>query len=556
MTAPILNVVFCWHMHQPQYRDANDGNYLLPWTYLHGIKDYADMLAHLESVPGVHAVVNFSSILLVQIDDYASRIATWREHGTLIGDRLLDALAGAEPDSAEARLELTRSCLKADRKHMIDVFPAFRQLYDVAAEAIATSTPLDGQSFRDLVVWYHLAWMGETLRRRHPLLRELIAKASDYTASDAEHLVVLIGDVLADLLPCYRRLAERGHIELSLTPHGHPILPLLIDVDSARDAMPEGPLPEQNFPGGMERCRWHIERGIEIFERHFGFRPRGCWPAEGSISDATLELLRESGIEWAASGTNVIRNTLGHDTNRPELLGWKTGPADAPLACFFRDDELSDQIGFVYSKWNADDAVDDFVARLEAIRDDWDSPTIPVVSIIMDGENAWEHYPFNGYYFLGKLYLRIATHPSIRFTTFSALLDAHLPLARLPPVVAGSWVHGDFSIWIGHPDKNRAWQKLIDAKIAVDRALNSDRANDIDVDAILEQLAVCEASDWFWWLGEDNRPEDTRTFDTLFHRHLKALYEMIDEPPPAELDEEIDRRADSLQTAGSMRRAN
>ncbi len=49
---PRLPVVLLWHMHQPQYRDALTGQYVLPWTYLHAIKDYTDMAAHLEAKSG------------------------------------------------------------------------------------------------------------------------------------------------------------------------------------------------------------------------------------------------------------------------------------------------------------------------------------------------------------------------------------------------------------------------------------------------------------------------------------------------------------------------
>ena len=59
-----MSVVLCWHMHQPEYRDLRTGVIHLPWTYLHAIKDYVDMAAHLELVPGARAVVNFAPILL------------------------------------------------------------------------------------------------------------------------------------------------------------------------------------------------------------------------------------------------------------------------------------------------------------------------------------------------------------------------------------------------------------------------------------------------------------------------------------------------------------
>ena len=71
-----LPVVLLWHMHQPQYRDALSGEYVLPWTYLHAIKDYTDMAAHLEENPAARAVVNFTPVLLDQLDEYSSSDAS------------------------------------------------------------------------------------------------------------------------------------------------------------------------------------------------------------------------------------------------------------------------------------------------------------------------------------------------------------------------------------------------------------------------------------------------------------------------------------------------
>ena len=82
------------------------------------------------------------------------------------------------------------------------------------------------------------------------------------------------------------------------------------------------------------------------------------------------------------------------------------------IACFFRDDGLSDLIGFEYSKWHADDAVGDLIKHLETIAAN--EPGDSVVSIIMDGENAWEYFPDNGYYFLSALYSRLGRSSGYR----------------------------------------------------------------------------------------------------------------------------------------------
>lgn len=561
MTTPVLSLVLCWHMHQPQYRHAIDGRYLKPWTWLHGIKDYADMAAHLESVPGARAVVNFSSILLMQLEDCAARIARWRMEGLPVGDPLLDALGGRLPESADEKLAITEACLHAHKSHMIEAFPLFTELHAQAREAVANDRLLDDATLYDLVTWYHLAWTGESLRREHPLLRTLLQRAGAFSRDDGRELLILIGNVLADIVPRYRRLAENGTVELSMTPHGHPILPLLVDLGVAREALPDVPLPGVRYPGGLERCRWHIARAIAEFERHFGHRPAGCWPSEGGVSEEILSLLAESGFAWTATGTNVLRNSIGRAADTAHFSAWRlaAGPerVGQGTTCFFRDDELSDRIGFRYSTWAAEHAVDDFIARVEAVRRNWRGTGAPVVSMIMDGENAWEHYPYNAWYFLQHLYSALARHTHIELTTYRDLLAGGLAAERLPRLIAGSWVYGDFSVWIGDRQKNRAWELLTAAKGTADRVLSNPGLSGDARDAILEQLAVCEGSDWFWWLGRDNRPEDSIEFDDLFRTHLEALYGLLGEPLPDDLGP-ITPPSTETATAGeggTMRRA-
>ncbi|MGH8149905.1 MAG: hypothetical protein ACRETB_08030 [Steroidobacteraceae bacterium] len=102
-----LPVVLLWHMHQPQYRDGTGGAYVLPWTYLHAIKDYTDMAAHLEANPAARAVVNFTPVLLEQLDELARRIQEHLHNGTPLPDPVLNVL-GPDPVPQEPaqRLEL------------------------------------------------------------------------------------------------------------------------------------------------------------------------------------------------------------------------------------------------------------------------------------------------------------------------------------------------------------------------------------------------------------------------------------------------------------------
>ena len=161
-------VVLLWHMHQPQYRDALTGEYVLPWTYLHALKDYSDMAAHLEQVPGARAVVNFTPVLIEQLQDYAQRVAQHLLSGVPVRDRVLATLTEAPlPVSVDARLDLVRALLRAHRKTMIEPFPAYAEIVKVA-ESLATPERIawaSDQLIWDLSVWYHIAWLGETVRK-------------------------------------------------------------------------------------------------------------------------------------------------------------------------------------------------------------------------------------------------------------------------------------------------------------------------------------------------------------------------------------------------------
>jgi alpha-amylase/alpha-mannosidase (GH57 family) len=129
MSASRLNAVIYWHMHQPQYKDVHSGCYQLPWTYLHVIKDYVDMAAHLEANPKARAVVNFTPTLLEQIDDYNRQIAHYFSHAAAINDPMLEALVQPVlPTSAPQRLELVKNCLRANEERLINRYPKYEQL--------------------------------------------------------------------------------------------------------------------------------------------------------------------------------------------------------------------------------------------------------------------------------------------------------------------------------------------------------------------------------------------------------------------------------------------
>lgn len=556
---PLINVVLCWHMHQPQYQDQFTRNFHLPWTYLHAIKDYVDMAAVVEQVPQSRVVVNFTPVLLDQIDDYIQQFERYFKLGEPFSDSLLKSLsAPAIGPTDSLRMAIVRQCVRANENRLIKRFEPYHELVQLARQAISKPhylTYLDEQFFFDLLVWYHLVWMGETVRMENETVQRLIRKAHGFTLNDRRELLSVIDMLLRTIVPRYRHLAESGQMELSVTPDKHPILPLMLDFKSALEAMPNAPLPEHKaYPDGEARAREHLQRGIQTFEQHFGFKPVGCWPSEGALSQQTLQLIEQAGFRWTATGGGVLGNSK-HANQMPNVCIHHPFAFDnIPLTCFFRDDNLSDLIGFTYSGWNEQDAVNNLLHHIENIQRACNFNHDAIVPIILDGENCWEYYAQNGHTFLKKLYTHLINHPGIRLTTFRDYLKTRPEPTQMKKLVAGSWVYGTFSTWIGDHAKNRAWDLLCQAKQDYDRVMAEGRLTPEVADRAREQLAICEGSDWFWWFGDYNPAESVSDFDLLYRTHLKNLYRFLGEPAPAALEHVISRGGGNPENDGVMRR--
>jgi alpha-amylase/alpha-mannosidase (GH57 family) len=565
-----LNLVLCWHMHQPWYRETQDGEFRLPWVYLHALKDYVDMAAHLETHPRMRCVVNFTPVLLEQLDDYAAQFKAFLKSGERFADPLLNLLAGIDPIPAEtaARSEIVQACRRAHAPLMIDVYPRFKAQFDLVMTPDGRQvdehrlTYLNEQFFIDLLGWYHIAWLGHSLRQL-PLVQQLMDEQEHFDEPARRRLLQVMSDAMDGLLPRYRKLARRGQIELSMTPYGHPIVPLMIDITSMHGALPEAAAPSAGaYPDGLERARWHMREGLRVFEKHLGTRPHGVWLSEGAVSREALQLLDEFDIRWSASGEGVWNNSRflsklpaqGEEGRRS--LFCANAVDDCKTKMFFRDDGLSDLIGFEYQQWDAFDAAADFNTHLGNIatylgehRDKH------VVSVILDGENAWEYYPDNAYHFLGALYDRLVGSDHVQLRTFSEALDV-CPAVRLPALCPGSWVYGSFSTWIGDRDKNHAWDLLIEAKKTYDNVLKRRRIGKRQLQQLERQLAICEGSDWFWWFGDYNPSNSVSDFDRLYRLQLRNLYEMLGEAPPTALDHPVSHGGGDAENSGTMRRGH
>jgi alpha-amylase/alpha-mannosidase (GH57 family) len=538
---PPLHLMLMWHQHQPFYPKDADGVYTRPWVRVHATKDYWDMAAMLEDHPGITATFNLTPVLLVQLEDLANgaKDIYW----------VVSEIA-AEQLSDEDRLFIAERFFDVNPK-IIARFPRFQELADerAAAGAAVVASAWSPEDFRDLQVLFNLAWTDPRFLAEEPL-RSLVSKGGGYTESDKDVIFTEHLRIIRDVIPLHARLWEAGRIEVTTTPLAHPILPLVADTNLALAGDPSAQLPTNRFREIADGDQ-HVGRGLDTAERLLGSRPTGMWPGEGAVAQDVMNLFSKNGVRWTATGEDVLAQTLdigsfersANDTVVAAETLYRPYSVQvnqrAPVAMFFRDIRLSDQIGFEYSGLSADQAVDDFMTRLRSIYDSLDieagldSGKPHVVSVIMDGENAWEHYDNDGIDFLDILYRRLADTPWVTTTTPSSYLDTNGEPEPLRDIFPASWFQPNYATWIGEEEEADAWDYLYKTRQDLRRAEQSGDFPQTTLDAALEAMLFAEGSDWFWWYGSDQDSGNDGYFDTAFRELLGQVYDALGLVRPA-----------------------
>jgi len=301
------------------------------------------------------------------------------------------------------------------------------------------------------------------------------------------------------------------------------------------------PEPIYKYP---EDADLQLGSGIDYFTSIFGEKPKGIWPSEGSVSNEVLNLMIDHNISWFASDELVLLHSVG-DSYHPleKYFPRKFSGNNGDITGFYRDNLLSDKIGFLYSTWNPSDAARDFENSLFKIRDNiirqYGESALEnaVVSVILDGENCWEFYKDNGIPFLRELFLRLDKSDKLQTVTFSEVLNKSNSDKFFPPlksIRAGSWINANFNIWIGHEDDIKAWNVLSNARATFE---NLRHTLDKELEReILNEIMIAEGSDWFWWYGPEHHTENKSEFDLLFRHHVSRIYELLKLEIPVELN--------------------
>jgi alpha-amylase/alpha-mannosidase (GH57 family) len=582
-----LNII--WHQHQPLYLNPATDQLEGPWVRTHATKDYYDMAAMLQQYPNVHCNINLTSSLLYQLQEYyVKRLKPFVDvqNNSLDAAGFLRKWKGKTDPWIDLMLKPTTTFDDSDKNFLltntwnafgisevqIARFPEYEALKK-RFEENKESTVFTERELRQIKFFFYLAHFDpDFLRGAVALPIGSVCDLSNFveyrpstktfhlkgivTEADCERLLVETYKVMASVVPIHTALRydakrKRGQLDVITTPFYHPILPLIYDSDLAKTCQPNDQLPARfSYPRDAEA---HVVKSVKFYKEIFGVAPTGMWPGEGSVAQPVLRILRDNGILWTASDVKVLKRSEPNDMSNTAPYRFDAGK-DAQgrhqgIALVFRDTELSDRIGFKYQTYTGEAAAEDFVRSILSYAPKKNDRDV-MVTVILDGENAWEWYrkDIDGKEFLNALYRKLsklyATKQVITTTMSEYILGnlqrgiAEHPIETMPRMKSlwpGSWINANYDTWIGEPEENRAWeylrqarQDLMNSGLTQPDPMRSPPPKDSQpyyAYMAYEAMYAAEGSDWFWWYGADqSAPAGDKPFDEAFRIHLKNVY--------------------------------
>jgi alpha-amylase/alpha-mannosidase (GH57 family) len=531
-------------MHQPYYVNPLTRTAMMPWVRLHAAKGYLDMIDVALRYPELRVSFNFTPVLVQQLRELASGE---------VRDAWEDLARTPASDLAPRdRAQILEHFFKIHWGNLIEPFPRYRELLEMRGrnfnpqslrEAVDLFTAED---FRDLQTWYNLNWCGFSAGKRYPELTALRSKGKGFTEEEKLRVLAIHREIVRDVLGIYRKAQDEGRIELTTTPFFHPIMPLVYDTRIAERAMPGRQFPEPF--GAPDDVRAHLRLAQELHEQAFGRRARGMWPSEGSVAPELIPLLEEAGIEYICTDEDILFRSLEQEGRASDHLDlfqpWRLRHAGASVRALFRERPLSDFIGFNAARNAPEQSAHYLIHHLEHIATVAHTPS-PVALLALDGENAWEAFPDGGEGFLSLMYEGILSSGKLKTRTLAEVMDGAGALPEIHHLHSGSWIGGNFDIWIGDPEENTGWERIAQTRAFLVRHLEEHPVAAETAQAAWREIYAAEGSDWFWWYGPDFQTDTDMLFDELFRLHLQNVYRILGCPPPQYLDVPIRQRGRS-----------
>jgi len=533
----ILYVNLTWHQHQPLYYKDENGVYTRPWVRVHATKDYLDMAQKVAEYQDVHVTFNLTPSLIRQLNELA---AGAKDIYWVLAEKPVSELTEEEKQFILERF------FDVNWENIISRYPRYQELLnnrgsgDAESVQAAMETFTD-QDFIDLQVWFNLAWFDPQFLSEEPLV-SLVEKGENFSQDDKTILFDQVTEILQRVIPYHAELQETGQIEVTTTPYAHPILPLIYDNQLALVGNPSAEMPENlfSYPQDAEK---HLELSVEMYKENFGRDVRGLWPGEGSVAQEIVPLVADAGYTYMQTGEPVLAKSLGIDSFTRDSTGSVQQPDDLyrpyyvsdedgnQVAVFFRDGTLSDYIGFDYSGMEGEAAAQDLIDHLEGIQAGLQANEVPgphVVSIILDGENAWEYYENDGNEFFHALYRKFSDSEILQTITPSEYLEMFPDQRSLDDLFPGAWFSPNYDTWIGESEESVAWDYLAEVREDLSTYETGEASSgDVEVAEAFDFMYLAEGSDWFWWYGADQDSGQDSYFDEGYRALLAGVYQSL-----------------------------
>ena len=532
-----ISIAFYWHMHQPVYQLNPDGDYLMPWVRLHGVKDYLDMLLILNNFKKIKLNFNLVPVLLDSFINYGEN-----DYHDIHSRLTVTNISELTNDDKEFILN---NFFDANYSSMIFSHEQYNKLYQKRfVDDKANIEDFSDQEYSDIMAWFNLAWVDPMYKKMFPEFKKLLEKGENYTLKDRINIIEFHRKIIRMIIPTYKEFSQQGKIEITTSPYYHAILPILLDIKSAQKnlSMIDSSLVDLNM---AEEAKLQTKSALDRMEELFDKRPVGIWPSEHCVSPETLDLFKELGVQWTISDEGILTNSINFDFVR-DFKGYLEDPyfltksytyKNSGVQMIFRDSVIPNLISFEYANHEPKIAAADLYDRIKVIQNKLQSSPDDnhLLTIAMDGENCWENYLEDGSTFLKALYSMIEEDETLETVLISDYLTKEKHHKELKKIYSGSWINRNFQLWLGEPVKNLAWTYLKQVKNDFNNFIKTNIDNK-NIDLAHKELMIAQGSDWFWWYGEPNDSGQDHIFDYLFREHLKNVYRYLDINHPAHLD--------------------
>lgn len=531
----MIKVAILWHMHQPYYVDPLTKTAMMPWVRIHAVKGYLDMIDLARKFPVVKMSFNFTPVLVKQLLELKSGEVTdlWESWSRVPAEELSD----------DEKSRILENFYKINWSTLIETQPRYAELLELRGRDYDLSSlkesirHFSAQDYRDLQTWYNLAWCGFSAEERFPELTELKAKNRNFTEEEKNRVLDIHHEIIGLVLDEYRAAVADGQVEVTTTPFYHPIMPLVYDTNFAERCMPGREFPEQ-FTAPEDVAR-HLHLAQEQHEEVFGERAKGLWPSEGSVAPELIPLFQEAGIEYFCTDEEVWLKSLeaergiGNVEHLELFQPWVCEYQGSQVKALFRERPLSDFIGFNAARNTAMSASDHLIHHLEHLETVVHHPN-GVVPLILDGENAWEAFLDGGEEFLSRFYTSLDSSNALDPVRLQDVMSGD-GMPYIHQLHTGSWIGGNFDIWIGDPEENRGWELIGKTREFLVDYLANNSVNEDTKEKLWREIYAAEGSDWFWWYGPDFQTDCDFLFDALFRKHLENVYHLLGVEPPDHL---------------------